>query len=73
MTSSLHNSFAGMIDTFDHDPVMQRAKFRFSYHGSFLRVFNPVVIEGGSEYGRIRHREGQKNMLVSLAIALSKC
>src|SRR6202140_4144784 len=62
------------VDTFDHDTVMQRTKFRFSHDGSFWRLGFQIwfAIESGSEYGRIRHRQGAKQ-LASLAISLSEC
>src|SRR6202047_4781626 len=50
------------VDTFDHDAVMQWTKLGLSHDGSFgssvLRVCS--AIESGSEYGRIRHRQGAK-------------
>src|SRR5260370_21254055 len=62
------------VDTFDHDTVMQWTKLGLSHDGSFgssvLRVCS--AIESGSEYGRIRHRQGAKQ-LASLAISLSEC
>src|SRR5882757_1711754 len=62
------------VNTLDHDTVMQRTKLGFShdvsFEGSVFRVWSAV--ESGSEYGRIRHRQGAKQ-LASLAIALSKC
>src|SRR5229473_2456159 len=62
------------VDTLDHDTVMQRTKFGFSHDGSFWRLGFQVgfAIESGSEYERIRHRQGAKQ-LASLAIALSEC
>src|SRR5712664_2380486 len=62
------------VDTFDHDAVMQRTKFGFSHDDSLWRLGFQVwsAVESGSEYGRIRHRHGAKQ-LVSLAIALSEC
>src|ERR1700694_5263994 len=62
------------VDTFDHDTVMQRTKFRFSHDGSFWRLGFQIwfAIESGSEYGRIRHRQGAKQP-ASLAIALTEC
>src|SRR6266480_3350632 len=62
------------VDTLDHDTVVQWTKIGFSHDIPSGRLGFRVwsAIEAGSEYGRIRHRDGVIQ-LAPLAIALSEC